>query len=63
MELLSPKLIEQAKFKPLYFGFTLGVSTLVGLASGILADQSWEISFLAGYTGTDFLVVSATCQG
>ena len=31
-----------------------GSSALVGLVAGILADRAWEISFLAGYAGTDF---------
>ena len=49
------KSIEKGQFIPLYFGVTLGVSTLVGLVAGILADQSWQLAFLAGYAGTDFL--------
>jgi len=48
-------MIEQSKFEPLYFGFTLGVSVLVGIAAGLLADGFGEITFLAGYAGTDFL--------
>lgn len=49
------KSIEKGQFIPLYLGVTLGISALVGLVAGILADQTWEISFLAGYAGTDFL--------
>jgi len=49
------KSIEKGQFVPLYLGVTLGVSGLVSLVAGILADQSWELSFLAGYAGTDFL--------
>lgn len=49
------KSIEKGQFVPLYLGVTLGVSGLVGLVAGILADQSWELSFLVGYAGTDFL--------
>lgn len=49
------KSIEKGQFIPLYLGVTLGVSALVGLVAGILADKTWEISFLAGYAGTDFL--------
>ena len=49
------KSIEKGQFVPLYLGVTLGVSGLVSLVAGILANQSWELSFLAGYAGTDFL--------
>jgi len=27
----------------------------VGAAAGILADTEWQVSFLAGYAGTDFI--------
>lgn len=38
-----------------YFGFTLLVSGIVGVVSGLIADGDWRISLLAGYAGTDFL--------
>lgn len=38
-----------------YFGFTMLVSGIVGVVSGIIADGDWRISLLAGYAGTDFL--------
>ena len=28
---------------------------LVGIAAGLLADGTWQIAFLAGYAGTDFI--------
>jgi len=46
---------EKSQFIPMYLGVTLGVSALVGLVAGVLADRTWEISFLAGYARTDFL--------
>ena len=49
------KEIEKGVFVPMYFMATIGVSALVGLAAGIIADHSWEVAFLAGYAGTDFL--------
>jgi len=27
----------------------------VGAAAGILADTEWQVSFLTGYAGTDFI--------
>ena len=38
-----------------YFLVTMGVSMLVGIAAGLLADGTWKIAFLAGYAGTDFI--------
>jgi len=49
------KSVGESQFIPMYLGVTLGVSALVGLVAGVLADRTWEISFLAGYAGTDFL--------
>jgi len=49
------KSVGKSQFIPMYLGVTLGVSALVGLVAGVLADRTWEISFLAGYAGTDFL--------
>jgi len=31
------------------------VSAVVGAMSGIIANNDWRISLLAGYAGTDFL--------
>ncbi len=50
------KTIEKANnFKPSYFVVTILISGIVGAAAGILADTEWQISFLAGYAGTDFI--------
>jgi len=49
------KMIEKGKFEAVYLGVTLGVSALVGMAAGLLADGTWEVAFLAGYAGTDFI--------
>ena len=49
------KMIKKGKFEPTYLGVTLGVSALVGMAAGLLADGAWEVAFLAGYAGTDFI--------
>jgi len=49
------KYIEKNKFDLTYFLVTLGVSVLVGIAAGLLANGTWEIAFLAGYAGTDFI--------
>ena len=38
-----------------YFGFSMLVSAIVGLMSGIIIDNDWRMSLLAGYAGTDFL--------
>lgn len=46
---------EQFKFQWKYFGFSLLVSAIVGIMSGIIADGDWRMSLLAGYAGTDFL--------
>lgn len=46
---------EKFKFAWKYFGFSLLVSAIVGIMSGIIADNDWRISLLAGYAGTDFL--------
>ena len=42
-------------FKPSYFVVTILISGIVGAAAGVLADTEWQISFLAGYAGTDFI--------
>lgn len=42
-------------FKPRYFLITILISGIVGVAAGILADTEWQVSFLAGYAGTDFI--------
>jgi len=34
---------------------TIAISGIVGAAAGILADTEWQVSFLAGYAGTDFI--------
>jgi uncharacterized membrane protein YeaQ/YmgE (transglycosylase-associated protein family) len=50
------KAIEKANhFKPTYFWATIAISGIVGAAAGILADTEWQVSFLAGYAGTDFI--------
>jgi hypothetical protein len=50
------KTIEKANhFKPSYFVVTILISGIVGAAAGILADTEWQVSFLAGYAGTDFI--------
>ena len=50
------KTVEKANhFKPSYFVVTILISGIVGAAAGILADTEWQISFLAGYAGTDFI--------
>lgn len=46
---------EQFKFQWNYFAFSLLVSAIVGVMSGIIADGDWRVSLLAGYAGTDFL--------
>ena len=53
---VKKKTIEKANhFKPQYFLITILISGVVGAAAGILADTEWQISFLAGYAGTDFI--------
>lgn len=42
-------------FKPQYFLVTILISGVVGVAAGALADTEWQVSFLAGYAGTDFI--------
>ena len=50
------KTLEKANhFKPTYFLTTIAISGIVGAAAGILADTEWQVSFLAGYAGTDFI--------
>ena len=50
------KTIEKADhFKPQYFLITILISGVVGAAAGALADTEWQVSFLAGYAGTDFI--------
>jgi len=50
------KTIEKADhFKPSYFVVTILISGIVGMAAGALADTEWQVSFLAGYAGTDFI--------
>lgn len=50
------KTIEKANhFKPSYFLITILISGIVGAAAGILTDTEWQVSFLAVYTGTDFI--------
>lgn len=54
--LVKNKTIEKANhFKPEYFLLTITISGIVGAAAGILADTEWQVSFLAGYAGTDFI--------
>lgn len=56
MVLLKTKPTKKANyFKPEYFLITIAISGIVGEAAGILADTEWQVSFLAGYTGTDFI--------
>lgn len=42
-------------FKPSYFLVTILIAGIVGAAAGALADTEWQVSFLAGYAGTDFI--------
>jgi len=50
------KTIEKADhFKASYFVVTILISGIVGGAAGVLADTEWQVSFLAGYAGTDFI--------
>ncbi|MFH1705343.1 MAG: hypothetical protein ABH867_00335 [Patescibacteria group bacterium] len=50
------KTIEKANhFKPQYFLVTILISGIIGAAAGALADTEWQVSFLAGYAGTDFI--------
>lgn len=53
---MKNKTIEKANhFKPSYFAITLLISGIVGAAAGALANTEWQVSFLAGYAGTDFI--------
>ena len=50
------KTLEKANhFKPSYFIVTILISGIAGAAAGSLADTEWQVSFLAGYAGTDFI--------
>ena len=50
------KTIEKADhFKPQYFLITILISGVVGASAGALADTEWQVSFLTGYAGTDFI--------
>lgn len=46
---------EKFTFQWRYFATTMFVSAVVGVMSGIIANNDWRISLLAGYAGTDFL--------
>lgn len=46
---------EKFTFQWKYFAMTMFVSAVVGVMSGIIANNDWRISLLAGYAGTDFL--------
>lgn len=37
------------------FGFTILVSMLTGLMSGLVINADWRMSLLAGYAGSDLL--------
>ena len=37
------------------FGFTILVSMLTGLMSGLVINADWRMSLLAGYAGSDIL--------
>ena len=53
---IKNKTIEKADhFRPQYFLITILISGVVGAAAGALADTKWQVSFLAGYAGTDFI--------
>ena len=53
---VKSKTIEKANhFKPEYFLISIAISGIVGVVAGILADTEWQVSFLAGYAGTDFI--------
>jgi hypothetical protein len=50
------KTLEKANyFKPQYFLITILISGVVGATAGLLADTEWQVSFLSGYAGTDFI--------
>lgn len=42
-------------FKTQYFLITILIFGVVGAVGGILADTEWQVSFLAGYAGTNFI--------
>ena len=42
-------------FRPQYFLLTILISGVVGAVAGALTDTEWQVSFLAGYAGTDFI--------
>ena len=46
---------KQWKFETFYFSVSVVTAALFGIASGLLVDESWKLSFLAGYAGSDFL--------
>lgn len=50
MEIHSSIMFEERKL-----GLTILISGVVGGAAGALADTEWQVSFLAGYAGTDFI--------
>ena len=53
---IKNKAIEKANhFKTSYFLITILISGVVGASAGLLADTEWQVSFLAGYAGTDFI--------
>lgn len=43
------------KFEWRVFGFTILVSMLTGLMSGLVINADWRMSLLAGYAGSDLL--------
>jgi hypothetical protein len=49
------KVLERKSFHLQYFLVTVVVASVVGAAAGYFADTRWQVSFLAGYAGTDFL--------
>lgn len=46
---------EKFTFQWKYFTASMFVSAVVGVMAGIIANNDWRISLLAGYAGTDFL--------
>jgi hypothetical protein len=49
------RVLRNGKFRTVYFMVTVITSAIVGAAAGALIGQSWQISFLAGYAGTDLI--------
>ena len=43
------------KFEWRMFGFSILVSMLTGLMSGLIMNVDWSMSLLAGYAGSDLL--------